>query len=169
MSALITLTTASSVLNLNTATAAQPLDFIAPGTNSPIGTGDNGDQIISVMVTSDNAAEAGVLRFVLWDGNNTTKWVAVKAQLTATAFRSNFAGSAANNFLCDVAFPDLSNKLDLIGLSKSVLAYSTSTNSATVPGGVGGAEGKLPLRWFVVCESITGTQLNILITPQRSI
>lgn len=155
-----TLTAASTTLNLATTTACQLLD-LTPGSDGPTGDTRTGHQVATFHVTSDHASEAGVIYLVLYDPNNTTKVAAVKGQLTVTAFRTNAAGSAANEYICDIAFPDLTNKIDLNGLA----GKARSVSAAGVPDG----PKPLDMQWYICCSAITGTSLKVYVTPTRTV
>lgn len=155
-----TLTTASTALNIATTTAVQLVPF-SEGKNGPTGDHVLGDQIATIDVTSNNSGEAGVLVMFLYDPNTPSKVRVVQYTLSVptNAYRASADGTSGN-YVCVVSGPDLTNKLDLMGLSDHTRSVSAS--------GVMGGKTPKEMQWYVGAYSMTGTSWTVYITPTRA-
>lgn len=160
-----TLTTASATLDLTTTASSQVLDFIPNGEDAPNGDNRLGDQIATVDIVSAATGAAATVVFVLADPNATnTKIRTVEVTVTPTAYRAVAAGGATGGYVCTVAFPDGTNKIDLNGGPGTPIRSVTASNS------VGSALSQ-KTQWYLCYKADPGSlgNLTVYVSPTRAI
>lgn len=161
MALVFSLTAASTALNIATTTAVQPIPLNA-GQDAPNASSLLGDQIMAIDVVSDSSTESGTVVVFLVDPNQATdikvRVVEFTLSVPTNAYRAATAG-ASGGYVCKVTGPDLTNKVDLLGLARPSVPVTAA--------GVVGSKAALPLQWYLGCYSKTGGTLTVHLSPTR--